>query len=335
MIRERSRAWPYKRQFIEGAYKIMLFSRHLSPAYCSVLSFIQECGLDVRTYFDFDHNAHEVRAVRAAEMIVRNDVEVQVDPIQSSCGLLISMIRRLNLAEKLLPFDALLQRRIFLAERVEKLDRTLRSHQLLQENENVPLEAGAIPLPSDPAVRRELATLLYKDLIEEPYLWHDVYENIIREFRTMDLLRARQFQSNTSHEDNPLIRMLVADEEEVEGFADLADYLRSLMTVKYILECTCIKEAIEAQVKKKHVPETREMAVQADPETYAQDMLEVEAAEKAKLSQNSTAALSATSTAAATHDTRYDDEDNEDYNEDDAHYGTARGNESRTDTGNP
>ena len=233
-IREKSKSWTYKRGFIEGAHKILLFSKHASKFESSVIDFLVETKYPTEHYFDYNWNLDKLIEEKKDEAIEINEVG-----INAADGTVVSnkvIRKKYNFDTEMLPFEKLLLHRIFMTERIENIQKVLKSNNLINEDEAFLLENTKISLPDSEESKKELAEKIYTELEKNQYLWYTIYQKAQTEYQKMDYLRGKWFSNGITEQKTILLKKLLEDEEEIEGFTNLTDYLNSLMTVKYVLE---------------------------------------------------------------------------------------------------
>ena len=261
-IREKSKSWTYKRGFIEGAHKILLFSRSINKHYASVLGFLKGQKYPVEHYFDYDWNFKKLVKEKDNETVEMNEAEAStVDGMAVSKKI---VCKKYNFFVERTPFDEILARRIFLTERVENIEKVLKANDYLKENELFLVENKGIVIPKDEENKEILAKKLSTELNDGNYLWYKIYQSAQSEYQAMDYLRDKWFNNGKSEKKTQILKALLEDEEEIEGFANLTDYLNSLMTVKYVLESACVKGEIYEMINK-GVPK-KEASIQTNEE---------------------------------------------------------------------
>lgn len=247
-IREKSKSWTYKRGFIEGAHKILLFSKSVNRYYASALRFLKEFGCSVAEYLDYDWNYKELVSEREKETVETNEAETSTEDGAASSRKIVC--KKYNFGGEKTKFDEILAHRIFLTERIENLEKVLKDNGLLKENELFLVENKNFNIAMNEEEKKVLAERISKGIKDKEYLWHRIYQSAQTEYQAMDYLRGKWFNNGKSEKKTQILRALLEDEEEIEGFANLTDYLNSLMTVKYVLECACVKGEIYEVINK-------------------------------------------------------------------------------------
>eukprot|EP00826_Nyctotherus_ovalis_P033677 TRINITY_DN2741_c0_g1_i3.p1 TRINITY_DN2741_c0_g1~~TRINITY_DN2741_c0_g1_i3.p1 ORF type:complete len:278 (+),score=107.17 TRINITY_DN2741_c0_g1_i3:792-1625(+) len=247
-IREKSKSWTYKRGFIEGAHKILLFSKSINKYYSSALEFLREFGCSVEEYLDYDWNYKELVSEREKETVETNEAEASTEDGAASSKKIVCM--KYDFGGEKSKFDEILARRIFLTERIENLEKALKDNGLLKESELFLIENKSFNVAMNDEDKKTLAEKISKEIRDKEYLWYRIYQSAQTEYQAMDYLRGKWFNNGKSEKKTQILRALLEDEEEIEGFANLTDYLNSLMTVKYVLECACVKGEIYEMINK-------------------------------------------------------------------------------------
>ena len=255
-----SKNWPKTKNFIEGAYKLFLFAKHIPPKIYSVIEFLEETNHSMSNYLNFSHQS-------PALLPQKKDASTSLSPKSPKK---ILPPETATPSPLLLDFEEILKKRIFLPDRYERMERALKSHNLIKPfHPTDPIPSTCIEYPSDTLERQLLSDSLFKMLSSpDDDLWHDIYTSVNHQLNKIDSIRQKHMRlTNQIGACQEQIRSFPAqiegearsenandivfgDESESDSaYAQISDYFCSLTTVKYILECANIKEDIEKEVR--------------------------------------------------------------------------------------
>ena len=238
LLKMQSKEWPKVKQFIEGGYKILIFSSHIDRKTYMLRDFLFSEGYNLDKFMDFEHQLRIGMKKHKPKCDVCCDTRTfNLPMVYNPFSILEGDTQKTN-------FNILFMKRIFVSSRAEQMAKIIRKYELACEYD---LPEKCLNIPRGKEESRELGRKIIDELMGddiEESIWLPIYYSIEQELHKIEDLRERHSKIHDTGTEDSYSR------QNDMAYDQISDYFCSLTAVRYILDCGGLKDDIETEVRR-------------------------------------------------------------------------------------